>query len=70
MDSREIKELGVDNPNIFQDTDGLDFEAISDANPDVILAAYSGITQEEYDILSEIAPVVAYQTRSLDSFMA
>ncbi|WP_421383320.1 iron-siderophore ABC transporter substrate-binding protein [Bacillus salacetis] len=60
--AEKVKELGEENPNIFQDTDGLDFEAISDANPDVILAAYSGITQEEYDTLSQIAPVVAYQT--------
>ncbi len=60
--AEKLKELGGENPNIFQDTDGLDFEAISDADPDVILAAYSGITQEEYDTLSEIAPVVAYQT--------
>ena len=44
----------------LDDIDGLDFEAISDSNPDVILAAYSGITQEEYDLLSQIAPVVAY----------
>ncbi len=58
----KLQELGVEDPNIFQDTDGLDFEAISDANPDVILAAYSGITQEDYEILSEIAPVVAYQS--------
>jgi iron complex transport system substrate-binding protein len=58
----KLKELGEENPTIFQDTDGLDFEAIADAEPDVILAAYSGITQEEYDTLSEIAPVVAYQT--------
>lgn len=57
----KLKELGATAPNIFQDTDGLDFEAISDANPDVILAAYSGISQEDYDILSKIAPVVAYQ---------
>ncbi|MFD0589442.1 iron-siderophore ABC transporter substrate-binding protein [Paenibacillus sp. GCM10027627] len=59
----KLKELNVTTPNIFQDTDGLDFEAISDAKPDVILAAYSGITQEDYDILSQIAPVVAYQTK-------
>ncbi|MBD3921618.1 iron-siderophore ABC transporter substrate-binding protein [Paenibacillus sp. PR3] len=59
----KLKELGADKPNIFQDTDGLDFEAISDANPDVILAAYSGITQEDYDTLSKIAPVVAYQSQ-------
>ncbi|TYS18037.1 iron-siderophore ABC transporter substrate-binding protein [Rossellomorea vietnamensis] len=60
--AEKLEELGEENPNIFQDTDGLDFEAISDSNPDVILAAYSGITQEEYDTLSQIAPVVAYQT--------
>lgn len=59
--AKKLEELNVDKPNIFQDTDGLDFEAISDAKPDVILAAYSGITQEDYDILSKIAPVVAYQ---------
>lgn len=56
----KLDELGAEDPNVFQDTDGLDFEAISDSNPDVILAAYSGITQEDYDLLSEIAPVVAY----------
>lgn len=56
----KFAELGVDDPNVFQDTDGWDYEAISDAQPDVILAGYSGITQEEYDLLSQIAPVVAY----------
>ncbi len=58
--AEKLKELGEENPNIYQDTDGLDFEAIADSNPDVILAAYSGITQEDYDTLSQIAPVVAY----------
>ncbi|WP_339172959.1 iron-siderophore ABC transporter substrate-binding protein [Solibacillus sp. FSL R5-0691] len=58
--AEKLKELGEENPNIYQDTDGIDFEAVSDSNPDVILAAYSGLTQEEYDTLSEIAPVVAY----------
>ncbi|QDP38954.1 iron-siderophore ABC transporter substrate-binding protein [Radiobacillus deserti] len=59
--AEKLEELGVEDPNIYQDTDGLDFEAISDSNPDVILAGYSGITQEDYDILSEIAPVVPYK---------
>lgn len=54
------QDLGVETPVVFDDTDGLDYEAISDAEPDVILAAYSGITQEEYELLSQIAPVVAY----------
>ncbi|WP_277586612.1 iron-siderophore ABC transporter substrate-binding protein [Psychrobacillus antarcticus] len=58
----KLDELGVTEPNVFMDTDGLDFEAISDAKPDVILASYSGITQEDYDLLIQIAPVVAYPT--------
>ena len=53
-------ELGEESPVVYDDVDGLDYEAISDSNPDIILAAYSGITQEEYDLLSEIAPVIAY----------
>ena len=57
---RKLEELGVTQPNVFRDTDGLDFEAISDADPDVILAAYSGITKEEYELLTQIAPTVAY----------
>ncbi|MDR2360106.1 MAG: iron-siderophore ABC transporter substrate-binding protein [Oscillospiraceae bacterium] len=58
----KIAELGASESDyaIFADTDGHDFEAISAVNPDVILAASSGITQEEYDILSAIAPTVAY----------
>ncbi|MDQ0207561.1 ABC transporter substrate-binding protein [Alkalicoccobacillus murimartini] len=60
--AEKVEELGESDPNVYQDTDGLDFEAISDSNPDVILAAYSGITQEDYDLLSQIAPVVAYPT--------
>ncbi|NLY79703.1 MAG: iron-siderophore ABC transporter substrate-binding protein [Lysinibacillus sp.] len=59
--AEKLKELGEENPTIYQDTDGLDFEAIANSNPDVILAAYSGITQEEYDTLSQIAPVVPYK---------
>ncbi|MCR4758136.1 MAG: ABC transporter substrate-binding protein [Butyrivibrio sp.] len=58
--AKALEDLGVSEPNVFDDTDGWDYEAISDCNPDVILAAYSGLSQEEYDRLSEIAPVVAY----------
>jgi iron complex transport system substrate-binding protein len=58
----KFKELGVDAPVLYDDLAGLNFEAIADSEPDVILAAYSGLTQEEYDLLSEIAPVIAYPT--------
>ena len=57
-------ELGVDEPNVFDDTDGLDFEAINNAEPNLILAVYSGITQEDYEQLSEIAPTVPYATEA------
>ena len=55
-----LEVLGAETPVLFDETDGIDFEAVSDTNPDVILAAYSGLTQEDYETLSEIAPVVAY----------
>ncbi|MDQ0727107.1 iron-siderophore ABC transporter substrate-binding protein [Microbacterium sp. W4I20] len=56
----KIDELGGEEPVLFNNDDGLDYEAIADTQPDVILAAYSGLTHEEYDQLSKIAPVVAY----------
>ncbi|MCZ2813130.1 iron-siderophore ABC transporter substrate-binding protein [Modestobacter sp. VKM Ac-2979] len=58
--SERLEELGGETPVLFDETDGIDFEAVADTDPDVILAAYSGLTQEDYDTLSEIAPVVAY----------
>jgi len=36
------------------------YEDIDALDPDVILAPYSGITEEQYEILSEIAPTVVY----------
>lgn len=56
----KLTELGAETPVLFDETDGIDFEAVADTQPDVILAAYSGLTQEDYDTLSKIAPVVAY----------
>lgn len=56
----KLDELGADTPVLFDETDGIDFEAVADTQPDVILAAYSGLTQEDYDTLSKIAPVVAF----------
>ncbi len=58
--SAELAELDAETPVLFDETDGIDFEAVADTEPDLILAAYSGLTQEDYDTLTEIAPVVAY----------
>ncbi|MCB7303606.1 iron-siderophore ABC transporter substrate-binding protein [Bariatricus massiliensis] len=66
--SAAYESLGETDPVVFDDIDGIDYEAISDAKPDVILAAYSGLTKEEYDLLSEIAPVVAYPDKPWQTY--
>ncbi len=68
----KLEELGApmgsdDAPALFDTTNGVNFDAIAETTPDVIAAAYSGLTQEEYDKLSQIAPVIgpgvaSYQT--------
>ena len=57
----ELDELGVETPVILTDDgEAPPYEELIEAAPDVILAPYSGITEEQYDLLSEIAPTVAY----------
>ncbi|GAA4053354.1 ABC transporter substrate-binding protein [Arthrobacter methylotrophus] len=46
-------------PAQFSEADGINFTEIAKLAPDVILAAYSGLTEADYKKLSEIAPVVA-----------
>lgn len=58
--AQRLEELGAETPALFDEGDGIDFEAVAASQPDVILAAYSGLTQADYDTLSQIAPVVAY----------
>lgn len=56
----DLGATGDKAPVLFDETDGVDFEAVADTKPDVILAAYSGLDQEQYDRLSEIAPTVPF----------
>lgn len=58
--AERLEELGADRPVLFDEGDGIDFEAVAATRPDVILASYSGLSQSDYDTLSRIAPVVAY----------
>ncbi len=51
---------GDDLPVLFDETDGIPFEQVANATPDVILAAYSGLTEEDWTTLSQIAPTVSY----------
>lgn len=55
-----LKELNAGPVALYDEGDGIDFEAVAASRPDVILAAYSGMSQADYDTLSKIAPVVAY----------
>jgi len=60
----KLDELGAGKdsekaPTFYDEPSGdVNYDAIAAADPDVILAAYSGLTQEQYDKLSKIAPVV------------
>ncbi|MGC2941973.1 iron-siderophore ABC transporter substrate-binding protein [Brevibacterium sp. FAM 24638] len=55
-----IDEKGDELPKQFQGDTELDIEEIAELDPDVILAPWSGITQDQYDQLKDIAPTVAY----------
>lgn len=63
-----VKDEGGELPEFVGAGEELDMEKIVELEPDVILAPWSGITQEQYDSLSEIAPTVAYpdQAWSID----
>ncbi len=58
--TEKLDELKAESPVLFDEGDGIDFEAVAATRPAVILAAYSGLSQADYDTLSEIAPVIAY----------
>lgn len=57
----KFKELGVDNPNVFNDLEGYDYEAVAAAKPDIIVAPYSGMDEKAYKRLSEIAPTLPFR---------
>lgn len=55
-----IQERGDDLPATFTGGADIDIDAIVALDPDLILAPNSGLTQEDFDILNELAPTVAY----------
>ncbi|MDR8018298.1 iron-siderophore ABC transporter substrate-binding protein [Nesterenkonia aerolata] len=55
-----VEETDDELPEQFTGGTELDVEAILELEPDLILAPWSGITQEQYDTLADIAPTVAY----------
>jgi len=55
-----LAEKGMTLPTILPNSPEVPIEAIAALHPDVIIAPYSGLTEDEYAALSNIAPVVAY----------
>lgn len=56
----KLKQLGARQPAQIDQTDSIPFDEIAKLTPDLILATNSGITQQQYAKLSEIAPTVAF----------
>ncbi|GAA4906221.1 iron complex transport system substrate-binding protein [Nonomuraea thailandensis] len=58
---------GAARPQVLRDTgSGPQFEKIAALDPDLILALYSGLTKEQYETLSKIAPTVAQPKEYID----
>ncbi|MFX0539874.1 iron-siderophore ABC transporter substrate-binding protein [Ornithinimicrobium sp. Y1847] len=57
-----VRELGQDPADItrYDESDGIPVDEIAAMEPDLIIGTNSGISQEDYDKLSAIAPTVAY----------
>ncbi len=58
--------LGDAEPEVLNADEGIDAEAIAALQPDLIVGLYAGITDDEYDLLSQIAPTVAQPDEYVD----
>lgn len=59
-------ELGDGKPEIIGSVEGLDMEAVAALNPDLIVGVGSGMSAEEYSLLSRIAPTLAQSDDYID----
>jgi iron complex transport system substrate-binding protein len=56
----ELEALGGETPEVIPvEVEAATAEEIVALEPDVIIALYSGVTQDTYDVLSQIAPTIA-----------
>src|SRR5690625_2171740 len=58
--SEKLTEMDAETTMVPATVEEPAYEDIDALEPDLILAPYSGITADQYDLLSEIAPTVAY----------
>lgn len=59
-------ELGDAEPEVVGNAQELDLERIAALEPDLVLGLYSALTAEQYETLSQIAPVVAQPDDHVD----
>lgn len=55
-----LREAGAETPFVLDSSASPPIEQIAALKPDLILAVYSGISEDEYRLLSQIAPVVPF----------
>lgn len=58
--NKALTEMNAVMPAQYRDIEEPPYDELTKLKPDLILAVNSGISQKEYDRLTEIAPVVAY----------
>jgi iron complex transport system substrate-binding protein len=58
--AEELEAQGAETPTVLSESEEPPYEEILKAKPDLILAPYSGITEDQYAELSKIADTVAY----------
>jgi iron complex transport system substrate-binding protein len=61
-------ELGSAKPTVLNNGDGFQFEKIAALRPDLILGVNSGMTKEDYEKLSQLAPTIPAPKGSEDWF--
>lgn len=64
-----LDELGAPLPEVIGSASGVNLEAVLAQQPDLIIALYSGITAEEYEQLSRIAPTIAQPAGYVDWYV-
>lgn len=55
-----LEGAGAQTPALLDEVDGLDYDGLAKAAPDLILGVYGGFEKPDYEKLSKIAPTVAY----------
>ena len=62
----ELEALGAEPPVVVGGSAEMNFESVAAQDPDLILALYSGLTAEDYELLSAIAPTIAQPGEYID----